>query len=378
MKGDRARSEEEAIAAVRGYFEQELKEAGARLVAPMRAARRPRSVPRGVASLAMLAIVAIIVGTAMRVVVLAPGTSATPSAVASETPSTATPVVSPSSSLTGAPSNPPGRPMPGDLPGSVTLSGSSAWMLLDSGLSVSNDAGRTWTAVALPGGVASSAVGAVAMAPGRPVWLAVHSGDGYRLYRKANAATAWSSVLLTPSWALVQYTSRPADMVTITPGPGGLVTVAETMGGGSTSAVTSLFVSTDDGRSFVQHPPRSGSVANMYWASVTFTTAESGLVIAGPSTYPHVFLYTSDGGTTWSESRVSGLPAAPNYTPGAPLLVGSDIQVPVPLCGADCNTSTFVLLVSHDGGATFSLSLIHISEPTRLGMISYAVFCLKK
>src|SRR5450756_2384875 len=27
---------------------------------------------------------------------------------------------------------------------------------------------------------------------------------------------------------------------------------------------------------------------------------------------------------------------------------------------------------------TYVLSLIHISEPTRLGMISYAVFCLKK
>ena len=27
---------------------------------------------------------------------------------------------------------------------------------------------------------------------------------------------------------------------------------------------------------------------------------------------------------------------------------------------------------------TVELSLIHISEPTRLGMISYAVFCLKK
>ena len=26
----------------------------------------------------------------------------------------------------------------------------------------------------------------------------------------------------------------------------------------------------------------------------------------------------------------------------------------------------------------YILSLIHISEPTRLGMISYAVFCLKK
>ena len=28
--------------------------------------------------------------------------------------------------------------------------------------------------------------------------------------------------------------------------------------------------------------------------------------------------------------------------------------------------------------ALLELSLIHISEPTRLGMISYAVFCLKK
>src|SRR5450756_2575865 len=28
--------------------------------------------------------------------------------------------------------------------------------------------------------------------------------------------------------------------------------------------------------------------------------------------------------------------------------------------------------------STLGLSLIHISEPTRLGMISYAVFCLKK
>ena len=29
-------------------------------------------------------------------------------------------------------------------------------------------------------------------------------------------------------------------------------------------------------------------------------------------------------------------------------------------------------------GVEVELSLIHISEPTRLGMISYAVFCLKK
>src|SRR5450759_1451263 len=37
--------------------------------------------------------------------------------------------------------------------------------------------------------------------------------------------------------------------------------------------------------------------------------------------------------------------------------------------------------VSHISGLLWirlALSLIHISEPTRLGMISYAVFCLKK
>src|SRR5659263_653611 len=38
-------------------------------------------------------------------------------------------------------------------------------------------------------------------------------------------------------------------------------------------------------------------------------------------------------------------------------------------------------ITSHLSGflyRTTNLSLIHISEPTRLGMISYAVFCLKK
>src|SRR5450756_2645852 len=36
------------------------------------------------------------------------------------------------------------------------------------------------------------------------------------------------------------------------------------------------------------------------------------------------------------------------------------------------------LTLRHLRGKLVLLSLIHISEPTRLGMISYAVFCLKK
>src|SRR5665648_1170202 len=35
-------------------------------------------------------------------------------------------------------------------------------------------------------------------------------------------------------------------------------------------------------------------------------------------------------------------------------------------------------IVVHHNSYGYDLSLIHISEPTRLGMISYAVFCLKK
>eukprot|EP01016_Furgasonia_blochmanni_P049513 TRINITY_DN7522_c0_g1_i5.p1 TRINITY_DN7522_c0_g1~~TRINITY_DN7522_c0_g1_i5.p1 ORF type:complete len:322 (-),score=59.99 TRINITY_DN7522_c0_g1_i5:21-986(-) len=46
---------------------------------------------------------------------------------------------------------------------------------------------------------------------------------------------------------------------------------------------------------------------------------------------------------------------------------------------AQGTSTTFRIDASVQGlGPHFKLSLIHISEPTRLGMISYAVFCLKK
>src|SRR5450756_4430 len=45
------------------------------------------------------------------------------------------------------------------------------------------------------------------------------------------------------------------------------------------------------------------------------------------------------------------------------------------LKGTHCATRTNR---SHEHPVRLCLSLIHISEPTRLGMISYAVFCLKK
>src|SRR5678815_3710667 len=61
------------------------------------------------------------------------------------------------------------------------------------------------------------------------------------------------------------------------------------------------------------------------------------------------------------------------------IVVAQDVRVP-PLSELDINTYAVVShLRSTDGQwATQPLSLIHISEPTRLLSISYAVFCLKK
>ena len=43
-----------------------------------------------------------------------------------------------------------------------------------------------------------------------------------------------------------------------------------------------------------------------------------------------------------------------------------------------CSTEDELIAQSGDADANLLLSLIHISEPTRLRRISYAVFCLKK
>ena len=42
------------------------------------------------------------------------------------------------------------------------------------------------------------------------------------------------------------------------------------------------------------------------------------------------------------------------------------------------DNSRAIEIWNNEDGPIARLSLIHISEPTRLGMISYAVFCLKK
>src|SRR5450756_1149739 len=79
------------------------------------------------------------------------------------------------------------------------------------------------------------------------------------------------------------------------------------------------------------------------------------------------------------EHARSGFPATivrPSYTYGGTWL-------PTAIEGQDYTIIERIrrgkkIIVPGDGESLWTLSLIHISEPTRLGMISYAVFCLKK
>src|SRR5665648_1151343 len=65
-------------------------------------------------------------------------------------------------------------------------------------------------------------------------------------------------------------------------------------------------------------------------------------------------------------------------------LCGEDIDYTLPWYDPRAFVVDHILPLTLGGPDTIAnkqaahLSLIHISEPTRLGMISYAVFCLKK
>src|SRR5450756_2864606 len=68
--------------------------------------------------------------------------------------------------------------------------------------------------------------------------------------------------------------------------------------------------------------------------------------------------------------------------PGIPLVVGEGATVGHSAVLHGCTIGHYAMVGMHatvlTGATVGDLSLIHISEPTRLGMISYAVFCLKK
>jgi photosystem II stability/assembly factor-like uncharacterized protein len=224
-------------------------------------------------------------------------------------------------------------------------------MLSASSLSTSDDGGLHWSAQTLPNNVTASAIADVAQAPSRGLWIAVPDNSGVHLYRLAGSASSWTSSFLAPTWPAGAASAGPAGAVAITPGPGSLVTVAATIPNGTDGAFSSLFTSTDDGVTFVEHAASLDSPANVAWKHVTFVSAQSGLVVVG--TNSATLLHSSDGGATWSPVSLKGLPAATSYYLGNPVIAGSDVELPVigvPSGGVGASLS---LLTSHDDGLTF-------------------------
>jgi photosystem II stability/assembly factor-like uncharacterized protein len=166
-------------------------------------------------------------------------------------------------------------------------------------------------------------------------------------------ARSWSNALLTPHWTGPTEIGGPPNILRIAPGPAGLVAVAVTIAIGTAAAENRLFLSTDDGRTFVE---RAAAGAQEYWHALAFTTEKLGVLTEGAGTGEAVSaLHTTDGGATWAASSVPAATAGfVNY--GALAVEGSDLVLPVTTWDHNDGGNphaTFRLLVSHDGGASF-------------------------
>jgi photosystem II stability/assembly factor-like uncharacterized protein len=349
MTAGREPPDEKLVAAIRAFFDGEQKQAQSQARQPGPQRRPARSTGRLVRSAAIVAIAAIVLGVTFRLVVVQPDHRA----AATGSPE-ATAVMNPAPKPSVPSSETPMSPAPPFLSGTVGLNGGSAWVISGSVLNWSADGGRNWSAAGLPPGVSATDLMSVSGAPGRAIWLAVREGAGVRLHRYSYAS-AWTSTPLIPSWPSVFQVSGPLETAIVTPGPAGLVTVAETVGIGTSSAFTTLFISTDDGRTFARHPPQAG-VGNEYWWSVTFSTPQNGVVALGPETgEPSALIHTFDSGRTWAEAAISGLPTHVSRSFGKPAIVGAEIVVPVTTRPDDAIADrTLNLLVSTDGGASFA------------------------
>ena len=235
------------------------------------------------------------------------------------------------------------------------VDGAAAWALSATQLTVSDNGGLDWSDVALPLGVTPKAVTAIAKVPSGESWLATLKGSHtVDLYRKGSSAS-WSETTLVPDWstATAGYPFQVGS-VTITPGPGDMVTVVLLDELGNTTAIPRLFVSSDKGATFRQYHPPLTSAMNIYWTSVTFVTPTSGVIVgsygAGGS---EAIFYTSDGGRSFSPTKVVGVPKKSPTVFGTPFEAGANIELPV-VETTSSGGARFSLFVSHNGGASFS------------------------
>src|SRR5450756_1246641 len=143
-------------------------------------------------------------------------------------------------------------------------------------------------------------------------------------------------------------------------------TCAERRASGDPSAVASESEGTDARRTFGRLRMRTSPVTR---ANSPTTTNESSVI--SMSLQSTVLLTANAHDLAGGGTRSATCPSGPTYS----CMIRS-YEIILFL-------ATFSSCAGRAGRVVFpawlaTLSLIHISEPTRLGMISYAVFCLKK
>lgn len=214
----------------------------------------------------------------------------------------------------------------------IGVAGASGWLLTGRGLSITTDAGSTWTSVRLPAGVRPAAIGAVAVGTAAGTWLAVPAGAGVGVYHRRAAAQPWQRIRLVPDNPHgMTFGGPPGAGITL--GPGSIVTAVVGWRLSTAGAYDRIFVSSDGGRRFDQHPVPDGPPIT----ALTFLDRTHALAVAGPTGVPRFVSRTSDGGATWVPVT---LPVPPgetrgNLLVGPPSVDGIVVRVPVLFHGSD-------------------------------------------
>jgi hypothetical protein len=297
--------------------------------APRVATRRAWS--PALAAVAVVALVAIVVAVAAAV------RSSHHSLPASPTPTVPAPTVQKSASTATPPRDFPALKI-------VGAQGPAAWSLSDT-LSVSTDGGVSWAPVGLPAGVPASAISSLDVGTDGTVWLQVVHGQSQSVDLYRGGGGSWSRTRLVPQQPTGNAgLAAPYRYAFYSSGP----IVAFVIGWGTAPIrdYTDLFLSTDGGANFVQHP------TNIDWSivSVTFVSPQVGLAVAGPA--DNYVYRTTDGGRTWTY-QLGGDPSD-NISYATPTVTASSVELPrYTAINAGAGEQDVAILTSTDQGATF-------------------------
>jgi hypothetical protein len=263
--------------------------------------------------------------------------------------------VAPSSAATlpasGAPSSAATLPASGApaAQGEVGRNGSSAWAITPQGVYLSADAGRHFTQVPLPAGVAPATVTAVASNADGHTWLAASGqGPSFTVYVRDSVTAPWSQgVQLRPTLPDLGGAENEPEGAAITPGAAGQVLVVSQLQLTHSVAMSRMFVSADNGVTYTQRPPDM----NARWDSGAIMGTNAVAVVGELS---NQVVHSRDTAATWKLAVVNGVPPGPRgFAAGTPVFAGATVYLPITEPDANSNNA-FVVFRSTDGGATFN------------------------